>query len=85
MRLSIPVVTRLQKYPFLTWERIERDLTSDFIDPKLPTLVDLGVQLTPLETQIPVLAHARPREIRTEIPYESAARIDAPRKINVAA
>lgn len=83
MRFVIPVLEKLQKYPFLTWERCERDSTSDFVDPKLPTLVDLGVKLTPLEIHIQILAHYRPRDMRVEIPYESALRIDLPKKLNV--
>lgn len=84
MRLSIEVLSRIQKNPMLTWERVERDSTSDYVDPKLPTLVDLGIELTPLEVHIQTLAHWRPRDQRVEIPYESAIAIDLPKKLNVA-
>lgn len=83
LRTMITVAEKLQKYPFCTWERVERDCHTDVVDPNLPTLSDLGVQLTPLETQISVLAHYRPREHRVEIPFESAMSIELPRKLNV--
>lgn len=82
MRIAISVVERLQKYPFLTWDRVERDCISDYVDPKMPTLKDLGVQLTPLENQIQMFSYYRPREHRFEIPYEAAARIDQPKRLN---
>lgn len=83
LRIAIFFSERLQKYPFLTWERVERDSISDYVDPKLPTLVDLGVELTPLENWIQMYAHYRPREHRVEIPFESAVRIEQPKKLNV--
>lgn len=84
LRTQIFFIERLQKYPFLTWERQERDSTSDFVDPELPTLVDLGVELTPLENHIRQLAYFRPRDHRVEIPYESALRIEEPKRLNLA-
>lgn len=83
MRLAMWVCNKLQKYPLLTWERVERDLTTDYVDPKLPTLRDLGVELTPLEDWIKVLGFYKPREIRYEIAYESALRIDLPKRLAV--
>lgn len=82
LRTSISVVERLQKYPFLCWERIECDLTSDHVDPKLPTLLDLGVELSPLELLIKTLAYYRPREHRVDIPYEAAEKINLPRRLD---
>lgn len=84
MRLYLAIVPHLQKYPWLTWERCERDSISDYVDPKMPTLLDLGVEPTPLEIHIQTLAHWRPRDQRVEIPYESAIKIDLPKKLNVA-
>lgn len=82
IRASIFIVERIQKYPYLTWERVERDCTTDYVDPKLPTLKDLGVELTPLEQQIQMYAYYRPREHRHEIPYEAAVRIEQPKRLN---
>lgn len=85
IRIAIAWCERVSKYPFLTWERVERDSHSDVIDPKLLTLESLGVELTPLETVITVNSYYRPREHRVEIPYESALQIDLPRRLNLAA
>lgn len=85
VRLAISVASAISKNPFLTWERVERDSTSDYVDPNLPTLRDLGVELTPLEQHITVNAHYRPRLHRIEIPYESQMQIDLPQRLNVTA
>ncbi|CAG9768084.1 unnamed protein product [Ceutorhynchus assimilis] len=37
----------------LSWERVEREHLSDIIKPELPTLEDLGIQLTTVEEQVP--------------------------------
>lgn len=37
----------------LTWDKLERDCVSDVIDRELPTLEDLGVQLTAIENIAP--------------------------------
>lgn len=84
MRMVIFMVERLQKYPFLTWERVERDSHSDILDRKLPTLTDLGVELTPIEMNLMTLAYYRPRMHRHEVPYEKAQVIDWPKRLNVA-
>lgn len=82
MRFSISFAERFLKYPFLTWERVERDLTTDYVDPKLPTLKDLGVELSELEILIQMYANYRPRFHRVEIPYEAAVTIDQPKRLN---
>lgn len=84
MRAIITITNKLQKRPYYTWERVERDLTTDYVDPRLPTLKDLGVELTPLEEHIKMYAFYRPREIRYEIPFEASERIDRPRRLNEA-
>jgi NADH dehydrogenase (ubiquinone) 1 alpha subcomplex subunit 9 len=81
MRLAHTIIERIQKYPLISWERVERDCTTDYVDPKMPTLTDLGVQLTPLEEWIRVLGFYHPREHRFEIPYESAIRLDLPKRL----
>ena len=83
MRIAMAITSRIQKYPFFPWERVERDSISDYVDPKLPTLRDLGVELTSIENHIPSLAYYRPRHLRVEIPFESAYKIDSPRRLNV--
>lgn len=85
MRGIIWFMNKVSKKPFVSWERIEMDLTSDNVDPKLPTLKDLGVELTPLEKIIEINAYYRPREHRVEIPFQSALRIDKPERLNLAA
>ncbi|XP_063530311.1 NADH dehydrogenase [ubiquinone] 1 alpha subcomplex subunit 9, mitochondrial [Cydia strobilella] len=42
-------------YPYgnVTWEAIEKESTTDVVDPSLPTLLDLGVNLTEMENQAP--------------------------------
>ncbi|XP_059060052.1 NADH dehydrogenase [ubiquinone] 1 alpha subcomplex subunit 9, mitochondrial [Achroia grisella] len=42
-------------YPFgnLHWESLEREATTDVVEPGLPTLEDLGVNLTQIEDQAP--------------------------------
>lgn len=82
MRAAISIIERIQKYPAITWERVERDCTSDYVDPKMPTLKDLGIEPTPLEPLIQMFAYYRPREIRHEIPYEAAIRIEMPKRLN---
>ncbi|XP_054719772.1 NADH dehydrogenase [ubiquinone] 1 alpha subcomplex subunit 9, mitochondrial-like [Uloborus diversus] len=42
----------LTRYRRLSWERLERESTTDVVLPDLPTLEDLGVELTELETRI---------------------------------
>ncbi|KAL1500964.1 hypothetical protein ABEB36_006374 [Hypothenemus hampei] len=37
----------------LHWEKIEKEHVTDVVDPKLPTLEDLGVNLTTVEEQFP--------------------------------
>jgi len=82
MRMTIFIFERVRKYPFITWERCERDSISDTIDPKLPTLADLGVKLTPIELTLKLLGDCQPREIRVEIPYELQEQIDPPKVLN---
>ncbi|CAG9090737.1 unnamed protein product [Plutella xylostella] len=38
---------------FLHWEGLEKEATTDVVDPALPTLEDLGVTLTHMEDQVP--------------------------------
>lgn len=83
MRTAIYLCTKLQKYPFLTWERCEVDSTSDYVDPNLPTLTDLGVELEPIETYIRRLAYYRPREHRVEISFEAHSPIELPRRLDM--
>lgn len=83
MQAVIFIINKVQKYPFLTWERIECDSISDNFDPKLPTLKDLGVELTPLEKKIEIYAYYRPREHRVEIDFNSALSIDKPQRLNL--
>lgn len=42
-------------YPIgnLHWERIEREFVTDTVQKGVPTLEDLGVQLTTMESQVP--------------------------------
>jgi len=40
------------RYKTLSYERLERECTTDVVMPHLPTLEDLDVDLTPLETRI---------------------------------
>ena len=84
MRTAVYISNKLQKYPPLPHERIERDCISDYVDPKLPTLAALGVEPTPIEIWIQKLGYYRPRFHRYEVPFEEALRIDLPRKLNVA-
>jgi len=84
LRFYISFLERIQKYPFLTWERIERDLHSDKIDPKMPSLVDLGVQLSPLERFIAIMAHYRPREHRYEMLYNEREPVKWPLRLDEA-
>ncbi|GFR04342.1 NADH dehydrogenase 1 alpha subcomplex subunit 9, mitochondrial [Trichonephila clavata] len=42
----------LTRYRQLSWERLERESTTDLVLPDLPTLEDLDVKLTPLEERI---------------------------------
>lgn len=82
MRTAISIIERVQKYPEITWERVECDLISDYVDPKMPTLKSLGIEPTPIEPLIQMYAHYRPREIRHEVPYEAAVRIEQPKRLN---
>ncbi|XP_035221421.1 LOW QUALITY PROTEIN: NADH dehydrogenase [ubiquinone] 1 alpha subcomplex subunit 9, mitochondrial-like, partial [Stegodyphus dumicola] len=59
MRLDITLWIRLlisealfTRHRLLSWERFERESTTDIVLPDLPTLEDLGVKLTPLEQRI---------------------------------
>lgn len=81
LRLLMILANKVQKYPFLSWDRIEWDSTSDIIDPKLPTLRDLGVELTPVEGEIKRAGYYRPRFHRFEVPYDSRQVIDLPRRL----
>lgn len=83
MRVMITLAGYLRKYPFCTWDRIERESISDFIDPKFPTIEDLGVKPTDLEPMIQYLGFYIPRMHRVEIPYESAPIFDTPQRLNV--
>lgn len=83
-RLMTTIGEYMFKYPPLTWERVEKDSLSDFVDPSLPTLKDLGVELTPLEMHIHKLGYYVPRYMRVEIPFESQAKIDKPTRLNAA-
>lgn len=40
------------RYRTLSYERLERENTTDVVDPNLPTLEDLDVELTPIETRV---------------------------------
>lgn len=52
-------VTLTEKFTFswpighLHWDKLEKDHVSDKVDPELPTLEDLGVNLTAVEDQVP--------------------------------
>lgn len=83
MRTAISIIERVQKYPMITWERVERDCTPDYVDPKLPTLKDLGVEPTELEIHIQHMGFHRPRQIRHEIPYEAAIRLEQPKRLDM--
>lgn len=83
LRFIVTFAVMTQKYPFLTWERVERDSTSDILDPKLPTLRDLGVELTPIELIIKELAYHRPRYQRVDIPFELQADIKKPTRLDL--
>lgn len=83
MRIYMRFISRFYKYPFLTWERVERDSTTDYVDPKLPTLQDLGVVLTPLEPQLELLAHYRPRLHRVGVSYQSHHRLEPPKRLDL--
>ncbi|KAF5304584.1 hypothetical protein FQA39_LY09635 [Lamprigera yunnana] len=37
----------------LHWEKLEKECVTDIVDPKIPTLEDLCVTLTPMENQVP--------------------------------
>lgn len=82
MRIAISMVEKFQKYPFMTWERVERDSTSDYVSPNLPTLTDFGVELDSVERHIQHLGYYRPRDHRVEVPYESALHIDLPARLS---
>lgn len=81
MRAAITIFSKIQKYPFCTWERVEVDCLPDQIDPDLPTIADLGVKLTEIELLWQILGHYRPRPVRYEVPYESAIQIDLPKRV----
>lgn len=83
MRFMITINSYFSKFPFCTWERVERDCISDTLDPKLPTLKDLGVQLHPIELKIKELAHYRPRFQRVDIPFEAQPFIQEPKKLDL--
>ena len=82
LRFTTSILERIQKYPFITWERVERDCISDEIDPKLPTLKELGIRMTPIERVIEVLAFARPREQRVEYVYETRPIVPLPERLD---
>uniref|UniRef100_T1JE21 NADH dehydrogenase [ubiquinone] 1 alpha subcomplex subunit 9, mitochondrial n=1 Tax=Strigamia maritima TaxID=126957 RepID=T1JE21_STRMM len=53
-RLRVSFVNKFApSMPTLIWDKMEREHTTDEIDPFLPTLVDLGVNPTLLEDQAP--------------------------------
>lgn len=84
-RLCITIGERINKYPPLTWERVEWDSLSDEVDPKLPTLKDLGVELTPLELKIATMGNYMNRFIKVEVPFESRDKIDVPARLSALA
>lgn len=55
LRVKLIITGLFPGYPMahLTWERVERECHNDIVRKKLPSLEDLGVQLTPMEEQVP--------------------------------
>lgn len=84
-RAIIAFCERLHKYPPLTWERIEWDSLSDQLDPKLPTLKNLGVELTPLELKIQTMGNYMNRFMKVDVPFETRAKIDVPTRLSALA
>lgn len=83
-RFFVSLVPYVQtKEPFISWHRIEHDMVSDKVDPRLPTLEDLGVTLTPLEKIIEVAANKRPRLDKFYPEFEEEPAPDMPERLNL--
>ncbi|XP_023214947.1 NADH dehydrogenase [ubiquinone] 1 alpha subcomplex subunit 9, mitochondrial-like isoform X1 [Centruroides sculpturatus] len=51
--LKVSFVERIMTvYPFISWEKVERDHVTDTLTPGLPNLEDLGVKLTYIEDRV---------------------------------
>lgn len=83
MRICMAYWERFSKYPFLTWERVEKDMNTDKVFRDLPTTVDLGVVPTKIEPEVELLCHNRPRLHRVNVPYSAKETLDRPARLDL--
>lgn len=84
-QMKVTLVSKLAvNWPLgsVTWEKLEREHLSDQIDPSIPTLEDLGVNLTTVENQMPYLLKPWTFEIYRGLePDEPQEPADPPKSI----